>query len=349
MSGKVTAQTTPFLVILQYVAFISLILYFGQSLFVPLAFALLISFILFPVCFFFERKGFGRVGSIAAALGIISILLIGLGVLMFTQVTGFLREWPALKDKLAVASQELHRFLTTVIGIPEDHLERWTRQLLDGDFSLGQILQQLFVTSSVSIVLLVLIPVYLALILYHRKLWLETLYRLMPGVSKHRVRGILGLTIKAYYDFIKGVALVYLIVGLLNGLGLWAIGIPHPLLFGFIASVLTFIPYVGIMVGALLPISLAWITYDSIWYPLGVIAVFGVVQYLEANVIFPLAVSRRLHVNTLVVLLAIFAGGILWGLSGMILFVPFVAILKLVADQNPRWKTLSLLLGQEKS
>jgi predicted PurR-regulated permease PerM len=71
---------------------------------------------------------------------------------------------------------------------------------------------------------------------------------------------------------------------------------------------------------------MAWITYDSIWYPLGIVGIFVFVQYLEANVIFPVAVSSRLNVNTLVMLIATFAGGIVWGLAGMILFVPFVGI-----------------------
>ena len=72
---------------------------------------------------------------------------------------------------------------------------------------------------------------------------------------------------------------------------------------------------------------------------------FSVVQYLEANVIFPFAVSSRLNVNTLVMLVAIFAGGLIWGLAGMILFVPFVGIAKLVADHHPGWKTASMILG----
>ncbi|HEY9490319.1 MAG TPA: AI-2E family transporter [Chryseosolibacter sp.] len=74
---------------------------------------------------------------------------------------------------------------------------------------------------------------------------------------------------------------------------------------------------------------------------------FTFVQYLEANVIFPIVVINRLNVNALVMLLSIFAGGIGWGFSGMILFVPFVGIAKLIADHNPNWRTLSMILGAE--
>ena len=199
--------------------------------------------------------------------------------------------------------------------------------------------------SAFSIVLLVLIPVYAILILYYRQYWMKILGRLFPSEKNESLREMMTLTIKAYYNFIKGMALVYIIVGSLNSVGLLLLGVSHAILFGFIASILTFIPYVGIIVGSLLPIAMAWITYDSIWYPVGIVAIFTFVQYLEANVIFPIAVSNRLNVNTLVMLIAIFTGGILWGMAGMILFVPFIGIAKLIADHNPKWKTVSMILG----
>jgi predicted PurR-regulated permease PerM len=174
---------------------------------------------------------------------------------------------------------------------------------------------------------------------------MKIVQRLFPKENRESLREIISLTINTYYNFIKGMAVVYLVVGILNSIGLLLLGIPHAILFGFIASILTFIPYVGIMVGSLLPIAIAWITYDSIWYPVGIVAIFAFVQYLEANVIFPIAVSSRLNVNTLVMLIAIFVGGILWGVAGMILFVPFVGIAKLIADHNPKWKTVSMILG----
>jgi predicted PurR-regulated permease PerM len=176
---------------------------------------------------------------------------------------------------------------------------------------------------------------------------MKILSRLFPTERMESLRGMISLAIQSYYNFIKGMAIVYIIVGVLNSIGLLLLGVPHAILFGFIASILTFIPYVGIIAGSLLPMAMAWITYDSIWYPVGVAAIFTFVQYLEANVIFPVAVSNRLHVNTFVMLLAIFAGGLLWGVAGMILFVPFVGIAKLIADHNPAWKTISLILGAD--
>ena len=155
-------------------------------------------------------------------------------------------------------------------------------------------------------------------------------------------------TIHEYYKFIKGMLVVYIIVGFLNSIGLLIIGIPYPFLFGFSASILTFIPYIGIIVSSLLPITVAWITFNSIWYPIGVIAVFLLVQLLEAYIIFPYAVGSRLKINTLAILVMVIAGGILWGAAGMILFIPFISILKLIADRSENLKFLSFLLSDGK-
>ena len=257
-----------------------------------------------------------------------------------------MNEWPALQEKLAKSLQEISKLVIDVFGISQDRQQDWISKLASQSGSDILFLVRNAVTASVSsTVLFVLVPVYSVLILYYREHWMKIVQRLFPKVNRESLREIISLTVTTYYSFIKGMAIVYLVVGILNSVGLLVLGVPHAILFGFIAAVLTFIPYFGIMVGSLLPITVAWVTYNSIWYPIGIIAIFAVVQYLEANIIFPLAVSNRLNVNTFVMLVAIFVGGVLWGLAGMILFVPFVGIAKLIADHNPKWKTLSMILG----
>jgi predicted PurR-regulated permease PerM len=333
--------------VLQFVVLASVILFFGRNVFIPISFALLISFVLYPVCAWLERKGFGRLTAIILSI----LLLIFFGILVVAllvyQFVGFVEEWPAIYSKLGKAFADLTQMLE-VLGLSREDQSTIIARLSDqsgGNFM--AILKNTISASAFSFVLLILIPVYAVLILYYRRYWLKILERIFPSERKESLLEVITLTIKAYYNFIKGMAIVYIVVGSLNSVGLLLLGVPHAILFGFIASILTFVPYVGIIVGSLLPMTMAWITYDSLWYPVGVIAIFSFVQYLEANVIFPVAVSNRLNVNTLVMLVAIFVGGVLWGMAGMILFVPFVGIAKLIADHNPKWKTISMILGTE--
>lgn len=336
--------------LLQLVVYGSVILFFGKDIFIPLSFAVLISFVLYPLCMWMEKKGIGRLTSILLTVTFLIILVSAVIILLVNQFVGFLKEWPVVQEKLSNTFREFSKFISYNYGISVEQQRQWTLQLINqSGSSVMTFLRRTISASAFSGVLFILIPVYASLILYYRELWMKVIQRLFPNESRESLKEVLLLTIKAYYNFIKGMALVYMIVGTLNSIGLLLLGVPHAILFGFTASVLTFIPYIGIIIGSLLPITMAWITYDSIWYPIGIVGIFAVVQYLEANVIFPLAVSNRLNVNALVMLLAIFTGGILWGAAGMILFVPFVGIVKLIADHNPNLKTLSIALGTDQS
>lgn len=274
----------------------------------------------------------------------IAVLLIVM--LLINQFFGFVEEWPLIHAKLTEAIANVRNFLAVDWGFSMAAQQRLIESVTDqSGGTIVQVLRHVFSASAFSVVMLILVPVYSVLILYYRKTWMVVLAKIFSSEKKEKLHEMIALTIQSYYSFIKGMAIVYLIVGILNSLGLLLLGVPHAILFGFIVAILTFIPYVGIIIGSLLPIGMAWITFDSVLYPIGVVAIFTVVQYLEANIIFPLAVSRKLNVNTLIMLLAIFAGGIIWGMAGMILFVPFAGIARLVADHNPRWKTWSLILG----
>lgn len=334
---------------LQLIVYGSVILYFGRNILIPLSFALLVSFVLYPVCSWLESKGFGRGTAIIISITFLILSGLLLVTLLVTQFMNFIVEWPAVQRKLFDSLGELSLLITKAFGMSREEQDGLISRLADqSSGSVLQLFKSTISASAFSAVLLVLVPVYSVLILYYRNYWMQIVYRVFPHEGRDSLRHMIWLTIKTYYNFIKGMGVVYLTVGILNSIGLLVLGVPHAILFGFMASVLTFVPYIGIIVGSLLPITMAWITYDSVWYPVSIIGIFTFVQYLEANIIFPLAVSHRLNVNTLVMLLSIFIGGLLWGMAGMILFVPFVGIAKLIADHNPKWKTLSMILGVDK-
>lgn len=341
-------SNSPFspLEILQFTVLTAFILYFGKTLFIPLSFSLLISFILYPVCKWIEKKGTSQSIAIAITLFAVTLFFALFIYLLIIQITAFSNEWEPFKIKLIEAINQLSTFLAERFNIStEKQLDLLKNSINNSGSQLIAFLRAIAYSFSESVFFILIIPVFSALILYHRQLLANTLYQIFPANKKETIHEILIETIHAYYNFIKGMLVVYLTVGLLNSIGLLIIGVPHPFLFGFIASILTFIPYVGIMISSLLPIAVSWITFNSIWYPLGVILVFSVVQALEAYIIFPFAVGSRLKINTLVIIIMITMGGILWGAAGMILFIPFISIVKLIADRTESLKTLSLLLG----
>jgi predicted PurR-regulated permease PerM len=339
-----TPTTSIFLQYLQVVLFSSLILYFGKTLFIPFFFGLLIAMVMYPVCKWLEAKGWSKVLAITACLFIVTILFAGLLAILVWQINVFSKDAPAVLNKLEETLQGVQNWMNKYIGVSGNTENNWTEKFTD---NIGGVLKATLQTTVDTLFILFLTPVYTALFMYHRKVLVQYLKLITPQKYQQQLSNILQQTIHTYFNYIKGMVLVYIIVGILNSIGLFALGVNNAVLFGMLCAIMTIIPYAGIFISALLPISVVWMQTGNIWYPIGVIAVFSVVQYLEANVIFPKVVGTQLNVSTLAMLVAIIAGGIIWGVAGMVLFIPFVAILKIVSDNIEEWKPMNLLLGRK--
>ena len=319
------------------------LLYFGKTLFIPLFFGLLIAIVLFPVCIKLEKNGWRKPFAILTCLLIVTLLFFILSLLLYWLVNIFSKDVSTLINKLEQALQQLQTWLFNHHMSALDIKNNWSERLTG---IMGSILGTTLQTTANLLFMLFLIPIFTALFLYHRKVFVQSIRMIIPHKYHDQLNSILHETIHTYFNYIKGMILVYAIVGILNSIGLLALGVKHALLFGMICAVMTIIPYIGIVISALLPISIIWLEKGNILYPLGVVAVFTFVQYLEANVIFPKVVGAQLNVSTLAMMIAIIAGGIIWGVSGMILFIPFVAILKIITDHVDALKPLNLLLSR---
>ncbi len=336
-----------FLTILQIIVFATLILYVGKSLFIPLSFSLLISFILYPLCRWLESKGINRGIAITIPVFSVIIILSGLIYLLIVQLFAFSKEWATIQPKLLDTVNQVSLFLAEKVGLSAEKQVEMLQELANNAGSkVVNALGSTVSSFSEGLFFLMMTPIFSSLFLLYRHKLVNALYQLFPQESQSSLYEMLIQTIHTYYNFIKGMAVVYLTVGILNSIGLALIGVPHPILFGCLAAILTFIPYVGIMIASVLPISVAWVTYNSIWYPIAVIFVFGFVQLLEAYLIFPLAVGKRLKINVLIIFIMIILGGMLWGVAGMILFIPMISIVKLIAEKSPKLNYLSELLGE---
>jgi predicted PurR-regulated permease PerM len=310
-----------------------------------LFFGLLIAIVLYPVCKWLELKKMPKSLAIALSLGIVMILIAGLVFLFAWQWHMFSKDIPMLRDKIAASLPGIHQWIDATFNISISSQENYWQQLISG----GNM--QVFVQSVIRGVIngaftLLLVPVFAALFLYNRKTFVASLLTVVGESLKPKLPALLKQVTQSYHKFIRGMVIVYIMVGVLNSIGLLALGIEHAILFGMLTAIMTIIPYVGIILSALLPISIAWITRDSMWYPLGVIAVFTFVQYLEANIIFPSVVGSQLNISTWATLVAILAGGLLWGVAGMILFIPFLGILKLFSNEIESWKPINIILSR---
>ena len=325
------------------------LLYMGRSVLVPLAYGLLTAMVLYPFVARMERSGLPRALAILIGLLAVTALFAGIGYLLLWEMQTFINDLPALHARAHVDLDSLRTWLDQALGSSATPRAGWTSYLFD---RLPDSLGKLFVSSANVVFGMVfnvfIIPVFTALLLYDRGTLVNAVVAFVGPEMKQRMPSILHRSVHRFSAFILGMVKVYAIVGILNSIGLLVLGVPNAILFGMLTALFTIIPYVGIILSSLLPISVAWMATGSIWSPIGVVAVFAVVQYLEANLIFPKVVGAQLGLNTLASIMIVLLGAVLWGVSGMILLMPFISIATIIAEDVPGWRPFILLVGRSR-
>jgi len=141
------------------------------------------------------------------------------------------------------------------------------------------------------------------------------------------------------------VALINLGLGIATGLALFALGMPNAILWGVIAGVLNFIPYLGPITACIMFASAALITFPTLGEAMAVPGVFILLHLIEGQLVQPLTVGRRLEVNALVILLGVWFGFAFWGIAGVMLATPMLVALKVAAQHQPSWRVLGDFLS----
>jgi predicted PurR-regulated permease PerM len=134
-------------------------------------------------------------------------------------------------------------------------------------------------------------------------------------------------------------------LGVATGLVMWAWGMPTPYLWGAMAAILNYIPYAGAVTTLTVVTLVAIVSFDSIGHVLGVAASYVGLAALEGQVAQPLLVGRRMEVNPLLIFLALWFGGLFWGIAGVILATPTLVALKVIAENSKSGKPMLEFLG----
>lgn len=310
----------------------------AKDIVVPLAFAAFLSVVMLPLIKKMEER------NIAPAISITLVLLgttISIGLIIWLivdQVVGLLNDLPNLQAKFETFMNHVSRTLRRDFGISSTEQNKMLAEFMKSvSLYLGDII--LSTTSAIST--LVQIPIYIFLFLIYRDKFRDFFLSLVPGDEEFGWKKDIERVVQGY---ISGLTLVTLIIAALNCAGLLVLGIDHAIFFGILSGVLTIIPYVGIIIGALFPIIMALITKDSIWYSVGVVIVFTVVQFLEGNFITPRITGSKVSINALAAIIALVIGGKILGIAGMILAVPAIGVLKIILSHSTRLKPFVILL-----
>jgi predicted PurR-regulated permease PerM len=322
------------------------ILYIAQGIIIPLVFAVIISIVLHPVVNFFTGLNINRVVSIVITLLLTFIVIFAFGALLFSQIVRFGDSWTILVDKFTAMINQTITDASSYFDIDPQRIHDWISKtkdelLLKSSALIGKTLVNL---GSVLVIML-LIPVYVFMILFYQPLLLDFIRRLFKENHQSQVSEIVTQTKTVIQRYLVGLIIEAAIMTVLYSITLLALGIDYAILLAIIGALINVIPYIGGLVGVALPMVVALATKESGWYAIYILATFYFIQLIDNNYIVPKIVASKVKINALFSIIVVIAGNALWGIPGMFLSIPLLAIVKLICDHIGPLKPWGFLLG----
>ena len=203
------------------------------------------------------------------------------------------------------------------------------------------------VSSSTVLVAIFLTFIYTFLILYYK----ESIKGFIIFQFDKKVRPDIKATVakikQTIQSYIGGLFIVILTLSTINSIGLWIIGIKYPIFWGTTAGLLTLIPFIGTVLGGILPFLYSLATYDHYGQPIAIVLFYTIIQFIEGNILTPKIVGNQVNINPLMAIISILVFGSFWGVGGIILALPLISIVRIILEQFDSTKAIALLMSSD--
>lgn len=324
------------------------ILIVARDILVPLCLAYLFASMIYPVVMFIHRSG------IPMPLAILIGILVFIGIIFLVanvyihQLQGFVEDFPVLKQKAIANLEYIRLFVEESFGIDSANqhaiLAERIRTMFEGG---SDFMKKAVGATTGTLFKILIIPVFMFYMLNSRERFRRFVIRIVPVHRQEQAETIMTETSSIIQRYLGGVFLVIFLLCILNSLGLYIVGLKYALIFGIASALFNIIPYFGNWIGAVLPLTFALLTGDSPRLFFSVLLVYIIIQFIEHNILTPNITGGNVRINPLVAIVGIIVGGMVWGVAGMLVVIPFLATLKIVFEHIDSLKPFAYLIGSE--
>lgn len=324
-------------------------LYFAAPILISLTFGIFLATLILPLCNFLEKKGAGR---LTASFLSTFVLLISIGIVLFFLV----RQLGVLLNDLIERREEIANYINILqkqlVASTGFSIEEQENLLKNGITDLLRVVQGVvagFLTQIGDFLFkFLLILIYVFLLLINREKFERFLMMYVSDEKKEETGEILEKTQKVAYKYLWGRVQVMLLLGVMYTITFMAYGLDHAGLLIIFGVIVTIIPYIGPLLSGFFPILFMIIFGGSSLEIFSFAIIVVIIQLIESYVLEPVIIGSEVQQSPLIVIIAIIIGGALWGIAGLILFVPIFGILKIIFDHTRELKPLGFLIGYER-
>lgn len=321
----------------------------GKEILSPFIFACLFSILLLPLAKFLEKKcrfrrNFAAITSVLIMLACISGVFYFLGEQM-SKLSG---DWPLFKDQLNNSIGDLQVWISHKFHINAakqlKYVNNATSKIMDNG---TEVAGATLVSVSSIIIFFVFTLIYTFFFLLYRGLIMKFLVRVFLEENGDLVHDIIEQVQYIVRKYIVGLLTEMFIIASFTSIVFSFMGVKYALLLGVITGLFNVIPYIGIftaiIISSLVTFATAAVASKVLW----VIVVMVGTHLVDSNVLLPLIVGSKVKINAMITILGVVLGEMIWGISGMFLSIPIIAVLKIIFDRIESLKPWGLILGEE--
>lgn len=312
-------------------------LYFARAFFMPVILAFLLTLTLTPIVRFLRKHGVPEVVS-ATLLVVLSVCIFATaGYLLSSPVIDLINNTSAIGQQLSERLAQFRRPFERIMQIAHE-LEGLAETSQEPDVQKVAVAQSGILSSAAGNILsagtsITIIFVLSLFLLASGTMFYEKIIQSFARLSeKKRALRVVYDVEREISNYLLTVAVINAGLGTVIGLGLWGLGMPNPLVWGTMAALLNFLPYVGALITIVLVSVIALISFDSISYALLAPAFVLLCDVVEGQFVTPMVVGRRLEINAVAIFIAIAFWSWLWGFVGALMAVPLLVVIKVFCD-----------------
>lgn len=320
---------------------IVLALFYLGNVILPFILSLFLTILLLPVVQFLDKLWFPKWLSALIAVGIFTGIVGGIGFFLYDEINALIRNLPGMISKESAAIYHAEKFMSS----PEvaAKVNEYSQDIIN--FGMGYLQKSVSYISS-TLFMIAMIPVYIFFMLMSRDR-VDAYLMSRHNENLEKTNTVVSDIKKSIQKYIIGLTSVIIVVSTLLSMGLYFLDIPYWLLLGVLCGLLGLFPYIGVALGALLPLTIAILTKDALWYPIAVLGLFILVQFLEGNVITPNIIGNAVNINPVALMLALLFMGVISGILGLILTIPTLAVVRILMESSDELRPYAKLLAHK--
>lgn len=319
------------------------VLHFSKAFLMPLVVGGIIATLFIPFSNWLEKKRIPR--GVAALFSLLSLLLfLAAGVLLIAkEIANVTSDFESIKQKGLERFAAAQQFIFDNLGIA---FEKQSALLSGEQISITGMLQSVIGSVQYIFINLVLILAYTFFLLYYRNHLKTFVLQLVEQHLRRDLEKVMYKTARVAQQYLFGLSKMIGLLWLMYGIGFAAIGVDNFIFFAILCGFLEIIPFIGNITGTSLTFLVVFLNGGSTAQLIGVLAVYGTVQFIQGWFIEPLILGPQVKINPLFTIVALLLGEIIWGIPGVFVAIPVTAMLKIIFDHVESLQPYGFLMGK---